>query len=114
MPLARLANRISPRSSLSATNPVRPRTFGSLAAWPEFERDMQRVEARLDKRTHRYIPVLRAGNPATSSAIAAAADECEVRAPLQNAAELVNDVARDHGIRHRLRGGGSNRSTSGG
>ncbi|PNH06581.1 hypothetical protein TSOC_007016, partial [Tetrabaena socialis] len=98
--------------SRSKTVPVWGRNFSALARWAEFDELLAHVRAQLDNIKRRFIPVMRAGEPGVSAGFRAPADECEVRAPMQNMAELVNAVAASVGIRAELRGGGSGRSTS--
>lgn len=74
---------------------------------------MAQCAARLvDITIPRFIPILRAGDPDRSAYFAPAADECEVRAPLQAIAELLNDVAFHMGCQVKIVGGGSGRSGS--
>ena len=61
----------------------------------------------------KYIPVMRAGDGEAMVGFNAAADECEVRAPMLNMAALVNDVAASMNIKAAIKGGGSGRSASG-
>ena len=72
---------------------------------------MVRLAERLDDSARCFVPVLVAGLPEEQS-FDPAAEECEIRAPLQNASRLLNAVAKRMGIMVRLEGGGSGRSCS--
>lgn len=107
-----IIERISPRSSASKTSPAKPRAFQGFRDWPGFDGLMQDTEKSLDDTNPRYNPVLQAGDPSVGFSYGTAADEAEVRAPLQNVSRLVNHVARDMGINAEITGGGSGRSAS--
>ncbi|PNH10899.1 hypothetical protein TSOC_002296 [Tetrabaena socialis] len=107
-----IKERISPRSSGSATVPRRARTFSAVALWPRFDELLAHMRAQLDRTTRSFVPVLRAGKAGASEGFRAPADECEVRAPMQNMAELVNAVAASVGIQAAFSGGGSGHSSS--
>ncbi|PNH10926.1 hypothetical protein TSOC_002304 [Tetrabaena socialis] len=106
-----IEERISPRSSGSTTVP-RACTFSAVALWPEFDELLAHGRAQLDRTKRSFVPVLRAGKAGASEGFRAPADECEVRAPMQNMAELVNAVAASVGIQAAFSGGGSGRSSS--
>ena len=59
---------------------------------------MDSTYAGLDNIKRCFIPVLVAGDPSMDPSFRAAADESEVRAPMQNAAQLVNSVARSQQV----------------
>ena len=78
-----------------------------------FNELLESVAGRLNNGERKYIPVMQAGDGAAMVGFNAAADECEVRAPMLNMAALVNDVAASMNIKAAIKGGGSGRSASG-
>ena len=110
-PMPGLDQRTSPHSSNSKTRSRNIRTFSGLSAWPDFLLRMDSLAERLDNSTRSFAPIVVAGLPAEQS-FDAAAEECEIRAPLQNASRLLNAVAESMGLMVRLEGGGSGRSCS--
>ncbi|EFJ43379.1 hypothetical protein VOLCADRAFT_96484 [Volvox carteri f. nagariensis] len=104
--------RSSPCCSFSKTCGTRSCTFSAVKPWDSFLDELKMLEGQLDDNEQRFIPVLLAGDQPTDQGFQAAADEAEVRAPMQAMAQLVNSVAASMHIQGRLKGGGSGRGIS--
>ena len=108
-PVPPIAVRLSPRRSNSKTKAVARRVFSRILEWQGFEKLMESMAHRLNDSHEFFQPVVVSGN---LNHYAAAADECEVRAPMQSIASLVNAVAKSMAIQSELLGGGSGRTIS--
>lgn len=108
-PVPPIVDRLSPRRSNSKTKAVARRAFSRILEWQGFEQLMKAMARRLDDSHELFQPIVVSGN---RNHYAAAADECEVRAPMQSIASLVNAVAESMAIQAELLGGGSGRTIS--